>query len=252
MNNDTADAMELKPCPFCGGEAQRVTLTEEDEPMNAGGDVITCLKCQASSHVEFGRKENLAECWNTRTTALPEKLDERIVHVSGAKPMSAETVHHLNAIADAACRAIPPAPLPAAQDGLVDALRKALHRLAVAAEEDMNRDEPEGVDGSEIDAANNAILNSYPQVFTDEQVAKLTGWQECELTHSLTCPNGPHGFHDDDGTPLPDDLFAHSNGLFCPHCDYRQDWAPDVCFGPLPQLPDSFRAALASIEVKSS
>lgn len=139
----------------------------------------------------------------------------------------------------------------AAQDGLVEALRKALHRLTVAAEEDMNRDEPEGVDGSEIDAANNAILNSYLQVFSDEQVAKLTGWQECELTHSLSCPNGPHGFHDDDETPLPDDLFAHSNGLFCPHCDYRQDWAPDVCFGPLPQLPDSFRAALASIEVKS-
>ena len=62
--------MELKPCPFCGGEAQRFTLTEEDEPMNAGGDVITCTKCQASSHVEFGRKENLAECWNTRTTSL--------------------------------------------------------------------------------------------------------------------------------------------------------------------------------------
>lgn len=61
---------ELKPCPFCGGEAQRFTLTEEDEPMNAGGDVITCLKCQASSHVEFGRKENLVSCWNTRTTSL--------------------------------------------------------------------------------------------------------------------------------------------------------------------------------------
>lgn len=73
---------ELKPCPFCGGEAQRFTLTEEDEPMNAGGDVITCTKCQASSHVEFGRKENLVSRWNTRTTSL------------------------------------------AAQDGLVDALRK--------------------------------------------------------------------------------------------------------------------------------
>lgn len=60
----------LLPCPFCGGEAQCFTLTEEDEPMNAGGDVITCLRCQASSHVEFGRKENLVECWNTRTTSL--------------------------------------------------------------------------------------------------------------------------------------------------------------------------------------
>jgi len=57
---------ELKPCPFCGGKAERFTLTEEDEPMNAGGDVITCTKCQASSHVEFGRKENLVSHWNTR------------------------------------------------------------------------------------------------------------------------------------------------------------------------------------------
>lgn len=116
MNNDTADAQELKPCPFCGGEAQRVTLTEEDEPMNAGGDVITCLKCQASSHVEFGRKENLAECWNTRTTALPEKLDERIVHVSGTNPMSSETIQHLNVIANAACEAIHPAPSTSTPD----------------------------------------------------------------------------------------------------------------------------------------
>lgn len=56
----------LLPCPFCGGEALRFTIGE-DEPNNAGGDVITCTKCQASSHVEFGRKENLVDRWNTRT-----------------------------------------------------------------------------------------------------------------------------------------------------------------------------------------
>lgn len=64
---------ELKPCPFCGGEAQRFTLPE-DEFGNGGGDVITCSRCQASSHVEFGRKENLVDRWNHRATEA-ELLD---------------------------------------------------------------------------------------------------------------------------------------------------------------------------------
>ena len=38
----------------------------EDEPNNAGGDVIVCTRCQASSHVEFGYKENLVSRWNSR------------------------------------------------------------------------------------------------------------------------------------------------------------------------------------------
>lgn len=59
-------AMGLLPCPFCGGEARRHTIGQ-DEPNNAGGDVIVCTRCQASSHVEFGRKENLVLLWNTRT-----------------------------------------------------------------------------------------------------------------------------------------------------------------------------------------
>lgn len=59
----------LKPCPFCGGEAMRLTLTENDGLGNAGGDVICCIRCEASSHVEFGRKENLVDRWNTRASA---------------------------------------------------------------------------------------------------------------------------------------------------------------------------------------
>lgn len=63
---------ELKPCPFCGGKAERHTI-EDEEPSNAGGDVICCSRCGASSHVEFGRKENLVSVWNTRAdTALIE------------------------------------------------------------------------------------------------------------------------------------------------------------------------------------
>lgn len=55
----------LKPCPFCGGEAERHTIGDE-EPSNRGGDVICCPDCGASSHVEFGRKENLVSLWNRR------------------------------------------------------------------------------------------------------------------------------------------------------------------------------------------
>lgn len=64
----TVTDAELLPCPFCGSLAQRITIGE-DEPNNAGGDVICCTKCQASSRVEFGRKENLVSAWNTRHRA---------------------------------------------------------------------------------------------------------------------------------------------------------------------------------------
>jgi Lar family restriction alleviation protein len=64
MSDSTDTAQELLPCPFCGGEAERFTL-EDDE--NLGGDVICCTDCQASSNVEFGFKENLVANWNRRT-----------------------------------------------------------------------------------------------------------------------------------------------------------------------------------------
>jgi Lar family restriction alleviation protein len=57
----------LLPCPFCGGEAERFTIGG-DEPNNVGGDVISCTKCGASSHVEFRYKENLVSHWNARAT----------------------------------------------------------------------------------------------------------------------------------------------------------------------------------------
>lgn len=58
---------QLKPCPFCGGEAERFTI-EEAGP-DFGGDVICCQSCGASSHVEFGFKENLEDAWNHRTNS---------------------------------------------------------------------------------------------------------------------------------------------------------------------------------------
>jgi Lar family restriction alleviation protein len=57
---------ELKPCPFCGGEAERFTITAEAEVSNIGGDVIACKKCEASTRVFFGEKEGIVNAWNAR------------------------------------------------------------------------------------------------------------------------------------------------------------------------------------------
>lgn len=60
---------KLLPCPFCGGEAERLELTDEE---NFGGSVISCKSCGASSPVHFGRKENLDDSWNSRKAALSQ------------------------------------------------------------------------------------------------------------------------------------------------------------------------------------
>lgn len=67
------DKDELLPCPFCGGKARQVTIEQDDVP-NFGGDVITCTECGASSHVEFGFKENLKSAWNSRAAMLQGKF----------------------------------------------------------------------------------------------------------------------------------------------------------------------------------
>ncbi|EAZ1914902.1 restriction alleviation protein, Lar family [Salmonella enterica] len=59
----------LMPCPFCGGKAHQLTIEQDDDP-HFGGDVITCTECGASSHVEFGFKENLKSAWNSRAAML--------------------------------------------------------------------------------------------------------------------------------------------------------------------------------------
>ena len=59
---------KLLPCPFCGGEAKRITLEDEG---NSGGDVIACTKCDACSMVVFGEKEYLHDAWNRRVS-LPD------------------------------------------------------------------------------------------------------------------------------------------------------------------------------------
>jgi Lar family restriction alleviation protein len=59
--------VKLKPCPFCGGKAEKVEVTE---PSNVGGYVVQCRDCEASTRVWFPIKDSvdhiLAEAWNKR------------------------------------------------------------------------------------------------------------------------------------------------------------------------------------------
>ena len=58
---------KLKPCPFCGGKAERIDI---DEGENEGGSCICCTKCMASGNVEFEFKENFVDNWNRRVDPL--------------------------------------------------------------------------------------------------------------------------------------------------------------------------------------
>lgn len=88
---------QLLPCPFCGGESKRFTIEEQGD--NFGGDVIECQKFGASSHVEFGRKENLVSRWNTREAAatintLKARVDEQRELVKGPLSWLEQWVDH--------------------------------------------------------------------------------------------------------------------------------------------------------------
>lgn len=71
----------LKPCPFCGGAAERFDLDDlpEDDP-NVGASGVQCKRCGASSPLHFDRKENLDDSWNRRADLVP------------AQPSQAQTV----------------------------------------------------------------------------------------------------------------------------------------------------------------
>ncbi|MBN8955001.1 MAG: Lar family restriction alleviation protein [Rhizobiales bacterium] len=62
----------LKPCPFCGGEAELLDFESVDGDPNAGGSCICCKRCGASSPVHFDRKENLVSSWNDRALTRAE------------------------------------------------------------------------------------------------------------------------------------------------------------------------------------
>ena len=51
-------------------------------------------------------------------------------------------------------------------------------------------------------------------VFTPDEVASINAFQQCGYFHEFTCLNG-------------DTLVATEDGLMCPNCDFKQEWAHD-------------------------
>lgn len=64
-----AEEIKLKPCPFCGGEAE---MLGEDDGMYQ----VVCQNCAANIDDFDDEKEVAAEKWNTRTTE--KDLNEQI------------------------------------------------------------------------------------------------------------------------------------------------------------------------------
>lgn len=71
--DDYLEPGELRPCPFCGADAEVLHFEAPDcsaDDDNYGGSCVQCSRCNASSAVVFGFKETLYSSWNER--AIPD------------------------------------------------------------------------------------------------------------------------------------------------------------------------------------
>lgn len=72
MDNMIVDSDRLKPCPFCGSEAEIVTLDGEDGDWGVGAQAVQCtsIGCGASSGLIYPLMDDvtslLIEKWNHR------------------------------------------------------------------------------------------------------------------------------------------------------------------------------------------
>jgi Lar family restriction alleviation protein len=83
MDHLIDDSDRLKPCPFCGGEAEWNQC--EGDPLNlndpmAGANWIECLKCGASTNLRYSLMDDcrplLGEQWNRRVAAAIAEKNE--------------------------------------------------------------------------------------------------------------------------------------------------------------------------------
>jgi len=87
--SDGTQAVELLPCPFCGGEADAIEL---DMPLDPGY-YVACRKCDGQmgdSQDLYRNRDVVAEMWNRRATPSPVGAsvlwsDERIEIEAGKR-----------------------------------------------------------------------------------------------------------------------------------------------------------------------
>ena len=88
MDHLIDDSDRLKPCPFCGGEAEFGEVPHS-EPKDFGARFIECLNpmCRATTALVFGEDAaaNLLERWNKRTAPTPQQVSDYLAMVESIK-----------------------------------------------------------------------------------------------------------------------------------------------------------------------
>jgi Lar family restriction alleviation protein len=84
---------ELKPCPFCGGEAEVVDIN--DDSQQSGGSCVTCKQCLASSALEFEFRETFIERWNTRAQTAPYREALQWIPINSVEDLPKEDGEYL-------------------------------------------------------------------------------------------------------------------------------------------------------------
>ena len=73
---------ELKPCPFCGGEAFVSECLYSCEPGRITTKVVECNGCHTTTF-EYDTKEEAIEAWNNRTESEEQKFTRQFIHEHG-------------------------------------------------------------------------------------------------------------------------------------------------------------------------
>lgn len=71
--NKELEAEELKPCPFCGGEAEPCKI----EGLHPPQFYIACKKCKAGTGGEHFSEEDASTTWNSRSSQNGGEVRER-------------------------------------------------------------------------------------------------------------------------------------------------------------------------------